>query len=54
MRFMQTELVLQTKNRSGPAKIRFSVALVPSLPNMIVALGISQNFTVDHSFSKTD
>ena len=28
MRFMQTELVLQTKNRSGPAKNRFSVALV--------------------------
>ena len=23
MRFMQTELVLQTKNRSGPAKNRF-------------------------------
>ena len=28
MRFMQTESVLQTKNRSGPAKIRFSVALL--------------------------
>ena len=27
MRFMQTESVLQTKNRSGPAKKRFSVAL---------------------------
>ena len=27
MRFMQTESVLQTKNRSGPAKNRFSVAL---------------------------
>ena len=27
MRFMQTESVLQTKNRSEPAKIRFSVAL---------------------------
>ena len=27
-RFMQTESVLQTKNRSGPAKNRFSVALV--------------------------
>ena len=25
---MQTELVLQTKNRSGPAKNRFSVSLV--------------------------
>ena len=30
MRFMQTESVLQTKNRSGPAKNRFSVALVVS------------------------
>ena len=28
MRFMQTESVLQTKNRSGPAKNQFSVALV--------------------------
>ena len=28
MRFMQTESVLQTKNRSGPAKNRFSVALI--------------------------
>ena len=27
-RFMQTESVLQTKNQSGPAKNRFSVALV--------------------------
>ena len=27
-RFMQTESVLQTKNRSGPAKNRFSVALL--------------------------
>ena len=26
-RFMQTESVLKTKNRSGPAKNRFSVAL---------------------------
>ena len=26
-RFMQTESVLKTKNRSGPAKDRFSVAL---------------------------
>ena len=30
MHFMQTESVLQTKNRSGPAKNRFSVALVLS------------------------
>ena len=28
MRFMQTESVLQTKNRSGPAKNRFSIALL--------------------------
>ena len=28
MRFMQIESVLQTKNRSGPAKNRFSVAQV--------------------------
>ena len=28
MRFMQIESVLQTKNRSGPAKNRFSVALL--------------------------
>ena len=27
MRFKQTESVLQTKNQSGPAKNRFSVAL---------------------------
>ena len=31
MRFMQTESVLQTKNRSGPAKNRFSVAMCPSI-----------------------
>ena len=31
MRFMQTESVLQTKNRSEPAKNRFSVALVYSI-----------------------
>ena len=28
MGFMQTESVLQSKNRSGPAKNRFSVALM--------------------------
>ena len=31
MRFMQTESVLQSKNRSGPAKNRFSIALPMSL-----------------------
>ena len=31
MRFMQTESVLQTKNRSGPAKNWFSVALLALL-----------------------
>ena len=30
MGFMQTESVLQSKNRSGPAKNRFSVAMVPT------------------------
>ena len=31
MRFMQIESVLQTKNRSEPAKNRFSVALLYSV-----------------------
>ena len=31
MRFMQTESVLQIKNQSGPAKNRFSVALILTL-----------------------
>ena len=31
MRFMQTESVLQTKNRSEPAKNRFSVALIETM-----------------------
>ena len=31
MGFMQTESVLQSKNRSGPAKNRFSVALFRSV-----------------------
>ena len=35
MRFMQTESVLQTKNRSGPAKNRFSVALVYTVCNSV-------------------
>ena len=35
MRFMQTESVLQTKNRSGPAKNRFSVALVHDVDDLI-------------------
>ena len=34
MRFMQTESVLQTKNRSGPAKNWFSVALVSRNPTL--------------------
>ena len=34
MRFMQTESVLQTKNRSEPAKNRFSVALIRSLVSL--------------------
>ena len=32
MRFMQIESVLQTKNRSEPAKNRFSVALMYIAP----------------------
>ena len=32
MRFMQIESVLQTKNRSEPAKNRFSVALIAAMP----------------------
>ena len=36
MRFMQTESVLQTKNRSGPAKNRISVALPRSLSSLLV------------------
>ena len=35
MRFMQTESLLQTKNRSGPAKSRFSVALVDGVINFV-------------------
>ena len=37
MHFMQTELVLQTKNRSEPAKNRFSVAL----PSLITEIDVS-------------
>ena len=35
MRFMQIESVLQTINRSEPAKNRFSVALVPCKRNSL-------------------
>ena len=35
VRFMQTESVLKTKNRSGPAKNRFSVALSSSMRKAI-------------------
>ena len=38
MRFMQTESVLQSKNRSGPAKNRFSVALVHKILSIIEIL----------------
>ena len=37
MRFMQTESVLQTKNRPGPAKNRFSVAL-GGIWNLIISV----------------
>ena len=33
MRFMQIDSVLQTVNRSEPAKNRFSVALIPIVAN---------------------
>ena len=39
MRFMQTESVLQTKNRSEPAKNRFSVALLPGLVGVLGQCG---------------
>ena len=35
MRFMQIESVLQTKNRSEPAKNRFSVALLRGQPRTL-------------------
>ena len=38
MCFIQTESVLQTKNRSGPAKNRFSVALVKSVQMLVCPL----------------
>ena len=40
MRFMQIESVLQTKNRSEPAKNRFSVALVST--NIPKKIGIGR------------
>ena len=42
MRFMQTESVLQSKNRSGPAKNRFSVALLDSIIPPIAIAKISR------------
>ena len=44
MLFMQTESVLQTKNRSEPAKNRFSVALVCTLFNIYICSHICENF----------
>ena len=42
MRFMQTESVLQTKNRSEPAKNRFSVALERiTLVSMIIYINVT-------------
>ena len=38
MRFMQIESVLQTKNRSEPAKNRFSVALLPDPETVLIGL----------------
>ena len=46
MHFMQTESVLQTKYRSGPAKNRFSVALVAIIK--IILLFINADSQVLH------
>ena len=52
MRFMQIELVLQTKNRSEPAKNWFSVALVYTICQG--TLGINGSHLVFNIVSKTD
>ena len=49
MRFMQTESVLQSKNRSGPAKNRFSVALAVTSEwsaNVTIIAGVNASSTV--------
>ena len=50
MRFMQIESVLQTENRSEPAKNRFSVALVESLHG-IEYFCISKDVLIQHILS---
>ena len=50
MRFMQTESVLQTKNRSGPAKNRFSVALPRTQPSFMRTVKTEQAGRVHRSF----
>ena len=50
MRFMQTESVLQTKNRSGQAKNRFSVALSRRQKKLLVA-SVSQKSRVEKSLT---
>ena len=53
MRFMRTESVLQTKNRSGPAKNRFSVALevtpVPTQTTLFRYLPKEHNLSIHKS-----
>ena len=56
MGFMQTESVLQGKNRSGPAKNRFSVALLHILDkvNVCVTLIHYTNYDVHPSNNLED
>ena len=46
MRFMQIESVLQTINRSEPAKNRFSVALNPSNNLSMIYLSLSLSLSL--------
>ena len=48
MRFMQIESVLQTINRSEPAKNRFSVALVQGVNDLINFWQISVNIWLNY------
>ena len=50
---MQTESVLQTKNRSGPAKNRFSIALLGKV-NVCVTLIHYTNYDVHPSNNLED
>ena len=56
MRFMQIESVLQTINRSEPAKNRFSVALVPTRGSTVQvgneAINTNDRFFFSHTSAK--